>query len=379
MRQITFAAVFAILLANVCFGQEEPEVHSDIEFGYTETQTEIEVENDERTSEGIQVFESSFNSLGGDLFTDAPGFITAADEGLVVNEGDQVFVRILNAGDSDATEIGAGFVNFYDPANPTAGVQALGSISIGSGQLGAGGTNTVFDGATVQGNESIFLSVASDGTQMSNPIAGEEPELLGVGEIHNHLLFDLLDEANTPPGAVGLLLQFEADLAGTGPEIDVVSEPFFLIFNTGLDEEVFEGEALAAFGLVEGGLVGDFDGDEDVDVDDIDFYFGLIPSDATGELAQLDLNGDGQITLDDLTTHVETYVQTSNGQTGTFRGDLNLDGSVDVLNDAFTLVANLGNLNATSYGQGDLNVDGVVNVLGDAFVLVANLGSSNEE
>ena len=124
------------------------------------------------------------------------------------------------------------------------------------------------------------------------------------------------------------------------------------------------------------GLIGDFDDDNDVDVDDINFYSGNIGSAAVGVLVQLDLTGDGQITFADLQAHVETYVQTSNGQTGTFLGDVNLDGSVDVLGDAFTLIGNLNNP-AAVYAQGDLNLDGRVDVLSDAFLLIGNLGKSN--
>ena len=55
-------------------------------------------------------------------------------------------------------------------------------------------------------------------------------------------------------------------------------------------------------------------------------------------------------------------------------GDANLDGTVDVLNDAFTLVANLGSTTNVAWADGNFNGDGVVDVLNDAFVLVANLG-----
>jgi hypothetical protein len=124
-------------------------------------------------------------------------------------------------------------------------------------------------------------------------------------------------------------------------------------------------------------VIGDFDDDNDVDVDDIHFYRGNIGSTADGELAQANFDGDGQITAEDLRIHVETYVQTSNGQSGTFLGDLDLDGTVNVLGDAFTLVGSLGST-VVSYSQGDINLDGAVNVLGDAFVLVGNLGRTNE-
>lgn len=122
---------------------------------------------------------------------------------------------------------------------------------------------------------------------------------------------------------------------------------------------------------------GDFDDDSDVDIYDINAYVGKIGAAAAGPIADLDLSGDGQITLADLQFHVENYVQTSNGQTGTFLGDLNRDGTVDVVNDAFILVSNLGG-SATTYAQGDINLDGTVDVLGDAFTLIANLLKSND-
>ena len=52
------------------------------------------------------------------------------------------------------------------------------------------------------------------------------------------------------------------------------------------------------------------------------------------------------------------------------------NGTVDVLNDAFVLVGNLGGP-VTMYSEGDANFDGFVDILGDAFILVENLGESN--
>ena len=54
-------------------------------------------------------------------------------------------------------------------------------------------------------------------------------------------------------------------------------------------------------------------------------------------------------------------------------GDVNLDGRVDVLNDAFALVGNLNTPSGAIYADGDFNGDGQVDILGDAFILVANL------
>jgi hypothetical protein len=123
-------------------------------------------------------------------------------------------------------------------------------------------------------------------------------------------------------------------------------------------------------------ILGDFDGDGDVDLADLDQYNQNLGQPATGELAALDLNGDGTVGADDFQQHYSTLVETSNGGKGTALGDVNLDGVVNVLGDAFALVGNLNNP-ATSWSQGDLNADGAVNVLGDAFGLVGNLGANN--
>ena len=56
--------------------------------------------------------------------------------------------------------------------------------------------------------------------------------------------------------------------------------------------------------------------------------------------------------------------------------DANLDGQVDVLGDAFSLVGNLGLTSGATWSQGDFNGDGMVDVLTDAFILVGNLGRS---
>ena len=128
--------------------------------------------------------------------------------------------------------------------------------------------------------------------------------------------------------------------------------------------------------ILNGGLIGDFNSDDDVNVDDINFYAGNIGALAVGDLVQLDLTSDGQVDLDDMRAHIENYVHTSNGEAGTFLGDLNLDGAVDVLDDAFSFVANLGT-SVTSYADGDINLDGRVDIVADAFSLIANLGKSN--
>jgi len=128
------------------------------------------------------------------------------------------------------------------------------------------------------------------------------------------------------------------------------------------------------FDLVQ--LVGDFDGDFDVDVVDLDRYVDNIGSDAVGALAELDLDGNEMVDQGDFEQHFSTLVETSSGVAGTFQGDANLDGQVDVLNDAYTLIMNLQQL-GSGWSQGNFNADGIIDVFGDAIPLIANLGSSN--
>ena len=126
-------------------------------------------------------------------------------------------------------------------------------------------------------------------------------------------------------------------------------------------------------------ILGDFDRDGNVDADDIDFYknqIDLTVADAAFN-PDLDLDLNNVIDLDDHALHIETLVQTSTEFVGTSIGDVNLDGVVDVLGDAFILIANLGSSAPVGYAGGDLNADCIVDVLSDAFVLIANLGNSN--
>ena len=129
------------------------------------------------------------------------------------------------------------------------------------------------------------------------------------------------------------------------------------------------------FLVVDQALAGDFDLDGDVDADDIDFYGGNLDVAATGSLARLDLNGDGMVTLADHDLHVTTLVQIANGQAGSLIGDIDLDGSVTVLDDAFILIRFLGS-NSGGYANGDLDANLVIDVLGDAFILIGNLGQT---
>jgi hypothetical protein len=134
---------------------------------------------------------------------------------------------------------------------------------------------------------------------------------------------------------------------------------------------VLNGTLLAA-----GVVLGDFDADGDVDCDDLDGYIGNLGVTVDPTLAPLDLDNSATLTGSDANTLITTLIQTSNGLTGTFPGDLNCDGEVTVLGDGFVLLRNLQNP-VTRYSQGDINFDGFVSVLEDGFTLIANLGMTN--
>ena len=111
---------------------------------------------------------------------------------------------------------------------------------------------------------------------------------------------------------------------------------------------------------------GDFDGDGDVDTDDID-----ILCDHMGESAY-DVDNDGDADEDDMIYLIEHLVELTDGvRFGTKRGDFNLDGFVNAT-DLATMNASFG-FSDKDYGQGNANCDNLVNAT-DLAILAANFG-----
>ena len=111
-------------------------------------------------------------------------------------------------------------------------------------------------------------------------------------------------------------------------------------------------------------LVGDYNKSGEIDGGDVDLMFAAYgPAEDSPEY---DLDGSGTIDFSDVEQFVAQFGQTK-------IGDMNFDGTVDVLNDAATLIVNLGNT-GVGYAAGDLDGDGLVTVLGDASMLIINLG-----
>jgi len=231
----TLSLLMVTALSTSAFGQG----HSDIEFGYDDhtDPMAIEIEQPNVSSEGFQFFESEFEqaTTSDPWETDEPGFETIDEMGELFrfNPGDNVFISVLDA--SVESTFGVGFVNYFNP---------------GTGLLEASGEITVGEDLTVATDDLVL-----NGGSITS---GDNPQLLGIGDsvasgdpggVHEHLGFELTGDT---VGAYGLLLRVDVDFAGTSSDIDLVSDPFWVIINRGLDEDTFEGAALGSFGIVEG-------------------------------------------------------------------------------------------------------------------------------
>lgn len=212
--------------------------HSDVEFGYDSlaSPSAFVIEGNSLTTDGIQYWESEFieDALQpGDFFADEPGFATNATENLFINAGDRISLRVLNAQGNSAT--GVGFINYFNPS--TGLLQASSTHRILAEQNSVALPDLVFNGGGIESAPN------------SNPV------FLGTGSssngLHDHIFFDLLDEANAPLGAYGVLFQLESDFALNGfGSTDLTSDRFWVIWNRGMDPTDFERQALPAFGAI---------------------------------------------------------------------------------------------------------------------------------
>ena len=117
------------------------------------------------------------------------------------------------------------------------------------------------------------------------------------------------------------------------------------------------------------GIPGDFDGDGDVDADDID-----ILCDNLGSVdPRYDLDNDGDADEDDMIYHVEELVELTDGsgRVGSKRGDFNLDGFVDGTDLALMKLA-FGQP-GQNYADGNANCDVFVDGT-DLAILKSNIG-----
>jgi hypothetical protein len=226
---VLFSTIVLATMSTHLFAQ-----HSDIEFGYDDVSNPASfiIESDNFTSDNFLLFESEMEERdpfdAGNFSSDEPGFTTNDAEDLLVNAGDQVFLEVLDA--SQYSDFGVGFVNYYNPT--TNSLEALGRLAINDNSDST--ADLVLNGASVE--------------------SGPNPQFLGLGDddgdIHDHVVIDLLDDATAPEGAYGLLLQLRSDFATGDGDFDLDSDPFWIVWNHGMDDSDFDSLALPAFGAV---------------------------------------------------------------------------------------------------------------------------------
>ena len=235
--RLLFTALALAMLTATAYAEEDEGGHGghagDVEFGYDNlaNPSAFVIEHDEYTTEGYLFFESEMEELdpfnSGDYSSDEPGFTTASAEGMLVNENDQIWLQTLDA--SAHSSFGVGYVNFYNPVTDS---------------LEAAGRMGIYDNSS--STDDLILSGGS-------VESGLNPQFLGLGDdhgdVHDHLIVDLLDDASAPNGAYGLLFTMQADFATGDGNMDLDSDPFWIIWNHGMSDDDFDDLALAKFGV----------------------------------------------------------------------------------------------------------------------------------
>jgi hypothetical protein len=193
--------------------------HADIEFAYVDGKIDIEFGD-----EGA-VFEGEFETEGVDRqFTTEPGFASELEEGMGIGAGDQVVYNVL------------GSLMFWNEGfKPVPTGAQLRIVNIPPAPVVP---DTVI--------------TASSGVQLGSltPPLNRIGEAEADGDFHTDLQFLL--EPNTAPdpideslfGAYGVLMSLSTDAEGIDD-----SDPFFLVFNLGLEEATFE-EGVEAFAAI---------------------------------------------------------------------------------------------------------------------------------
>ena len=299
-----------------------------------------------------------------------------AHNGLIFDTGfEPDFLVISRNGDAGGPRFDLDFNSVGNDGLVESSLDVFGGTGEGSATgVGASGLSVAFDNSNIAGiaggtleADAAAAEAVVTGLELSIPLSALGNPAVGStilisaqvnGSNHDFLSNQILGGLAAPQGNLGS--------NGAGEFVDGAGVGL-------VDFNQFEGDQFFSITVPDSTLLGDFDGDGDVDLDDLDRYNQNIDAEAVGDLAALDLDGDGIVGANDFEFHYSVLVETSNGQTGTCVGDANLDGVVDVVNDAFALVANL-NQSATSWAQGDFNADGEVDVVSDAFALVASLG-----
>jgi hypothetical protein len=211
---------FAILTVLLCLGRAsawaQNHGHSDIEFSYGESTIVVTA-----GPEGF-VFEGEFPAEGIDRqFTSEPGFASELAEGFGIQPGDQITYDVLES------------LVYWN--NGFQAVPAETQIRIVNRPPAPAVPDTIVS--------------ATSGLQLGDldPVHNRVGEADGAGNFHSDLAFLLEPDLAPAPapqelfGAYGVQLRLATDAAQIG-----ASNPFYIVFNFGLDEATFE-QGVAAY------------------------------------------------------------------------------------------------------------------------------------
>ncbi len=218
-------------------------VDSDILFSYVDDQIVVPAEN------GVIAAEFPVDGLF-QQYTGNPGFASESDVGFGINPGDEIVYHVLDDLQYWSSE---------EFALPNAGTQ------IRIEKMGAPDT-------VVSGTSGTLLGSFSP--ESNNRIG----QANGNGYFHEHVDFSLEPKDPSPDpeyGAYGIKIALATDAENIAD-----SEPFFIVFNFGLETKGFV-EAVDQFSalLTPPGLSGDFNGDGKVDgVDFLAWQLGESPN-----------------------------------------------------------------------------------------------------
>ena len=208
MKNLSKHSPAILIVVSLCqFYRVAVAQHSDIELGYVGEKIHI------TTGSNGPVFEGDFATSGVfQQFTSNPGFATNGDEGLLARELDVIDFNVL------------GPLRYHNGRQFSA-VPSDANITIGDNPAGLG----------------LLVIDAHTAGPISGP--GAIGQVEGGGSLHSHIRYELnprsLDTADF--GAYGLLLEL------TTSDTNVAnSDPFYIVFNFGLDEPSF-GQALNDF------------------------------------------------------------------------------------------------------------------------------------
>lgn len=310
--------VRAALLCGLVFAASPRPTHA--QFGHSDVDFGIDAS---RLVTDKNVYEANFPTFGiTKQFSSNPGFAAETDGLGTIGGAHEVFYHVL---DDLTLWDGAGFVELGPETH----------IRIENNPPGSTATTVNSESGEQLGSVAPAINRIGVGSE--------------TGEVHSHVNYFLEQTEDTPPqGAYGLKLSI-----GIEPDSIADSDPFYIVFNYGLEPSLFD-QSLEVFAelLHPSSVVGDFDDSGVLDIPDIDLLTVAVASGSTD--LQFDLNGDELIDQEDRVRWVEDLF-------GSYFGDSNLDGEFNSTD--FVAVFQIGEYeddepSNSTWSEGDWDGDG---------------------